>query len=217
MESLGNGSGRLLSVNVARMRLITLNGRTVKTGIYKHPVEGRVELADNQVGADRQADYTVHGGPDKAVYSYADEDYRWWQAKHGIAVEPGLFGENLTTRGIDVSAALVGERWRIGSTLLEVSEPRQPCSKFGHKLDDPGILKRFARAHRPGAYLRIIEEGELGAGDGIEVVSRPAHEVSMALISRLVLGERELVPMLLEAEALPDNWRNWAESKLSPG
>lgn len=205
--------GRLLSVNVARMRLIVLNGRPVKTGIYKYPADGRHRLQENQVGADGQADRDVHGGYDKAVYAYAIEDYEWWAAELERETEPGLFGENLTTAGIDVSGAVVGERWRVGTALLEVSEPRQPCSKFGHKMGDPLIIKRFARGHRPGAYLRIIEEGEIGAGDPIEVVFRPRHGVTMALISRAVLGERSLAAKMLEAEALSARWREWAEHR----
>ncbi len=208
-----SSAGSLLSVNVARMRLIVLNGEPVKTGIYKYPADGRHRLQEDRVGADRQADRDVHGGFDKAVYAYAIEDYEWWAAELGRETEPGLFGENLTTAGIDVSGALVGERWRVGTALLEVSEPRQPCSKFGHKMGDPLIIKRFARAHRPGAYLRIIEPGEIGAGDSIEVVSRPRHAVTMALISRVVLGERSLAPKMLEAEALSATWREWAEGR----
>jgi MOSC domain-containing protein YiiM len=207
--------GRLLSVNVAKMRLIVLNGETTKTGIYKYPVEGRVLLADNQVGPDRQADYEVHGGYDKAAYAYADEDYRWWAGELGRELEPGLFGENLTTGGIDVSGALIGERWRIGDALVEVAEPRQPCSKFSHRMGDPRWVKRFAKALRPGAYLRIIESGEIGAGDPIEVVSRPAHAATIELMSRVALGEREPIPQLLAAKALSAQWRRWAENRLA--
>jgi MOSC domain-containing protein YiiM len=206
-------SGRLLSVNLARMRVIVLNGEPVKTGIYKYPAAGRHRLQENRVGADRQADRDVHGGYDKAVYAYANEDYEWWAAELERETAPGLFGENLTTAGIDVSGAVVGERWRVGTALLEVSEPRQPCSKFGFKMGDPLIIRRFARAHRPGAYLRIIEEGEIGAGDPIEVISRPGHRVTMALISRAVLGERSLALRMLEAEALSAAWREWAEHR----
>ncbi len=208
-------SPRVLSVNVARMRLIVLNGQTVKTGIYKYPVEGQVEVRDEQVGSDRQGDYSVHGGYDKAVYAYANEDYRWWaQELGGRDVEPGLFGENLTTAGIDLSAAEVGSRWRVGSALLEVSEPRIPCSKLAHKMEDPLFVKRFAQANRPGAYLRIIEPGELGSGDPIEVVSEPGNGVTMALFSRAMLGDRSLLPKLLEAEALAPDTREWVESRL---
>jgi MOSC domain-containing protein YiiM len=208
--------GRLLSVNVAAMRLSMLGGQPTKTGIYKHPIEGRVEVRDNQVGPDRQADYSVHGGDEKAVYAYASEDYAWWDGELGRPTEPGLFGENLTTAGVDVTRALIGERWRIGTVLLEVSEPRQPCSKLGSKMGDQRFVKRFARALRPGAYLRIVEEGELGAGDRIEIVSRPDHEVSIALMSRVALGDRASAPLLLEAEALPEQWRAWVERRSEP-
>jgi MOSC domain-containing protein YiiM len=206
---------RLLSVNVARMRLIVLNGETVKTGIYKYPVEDRVQVTDEQVGSDRQADYSVHGGYDKAVYAYANEDYRWWSGElGGRDVEPGLFGENLTTAGIDLSAAEVGSRWRVGTALLEVSEPRIPCSKLAYKMEDPRFVKRFAQANRPGAYLRIIEPGELGSGDPIEVVFEPGNGVTMALFSRAALGDRSLVPKVLEAKALAPETRQWAEGRL---
>jgi MOSC domain-containing protein YiiM len=211
-------SGRLLSVNVARMRLIQLSGQTVKTGIFKYPAEGRHRVRDDQVGADRQADYEVHGGPDKAVYAYADEDYRWWASelgRDGPTVEPGLFGENLTTSGIDLSRSEVGSRWRVGTALLEVSEPRLPCSKLGYRMQDPRFVRRFAQANRPGAYLRIVEEGELGAGDEIEVLDRPGHGVDMALVSRAMLGDRALLPRLLEAEALSDRWHEWALERMA--
>lgn len=212
--------GRLLSVNVAKMRLIQLSGQTVKTGIYKYPAEGRHEVRDEQVGADRQADYEVHGGPDKAVYAYADEDYRWWAselAPGGPAVEPGLFGENLTTSGLDLSHAEVGSRWRVGSAVLEVSEPRLPCSKLAYRMEDTRFVKRFAQANRPGAYLRIAEPGEIGAGDEIEVLETPGHGVDMALVSRAMLGDRELLPRLLEAEALSDRWHEWALERMGRG
>ena len=208
---------RLISVNVARMRLIQLSGQTVKTGIYKYPVEGRVEVRDDQVGADRQGDYTVHGGPDKAVYAYADEDYRWWSGELGRDVEPGLFGENLTTAGIDLSGAEVGMRWRVGSALLEVSEPRIPCSKLAYKMEDPRFVKTFGAANRPGAYLRIVEPGEIGSGDRIEIVSEPGNGVTMALVARAMLGDRDVLPKVLEAEALSPSWREWARERIASG
>lgn len=207
------GQSSILSVNVARMRLIQLGGQTVKTGIYKHPVEGRVELRDEQVGADRQADLSVHGGRDKAVYAYASEDYEWWAAEAGIDVGPGLFGENLTTAGIDLTGAEVGQRWRVGSAELEVSEPRFPCSKLGFKMEDPRFVKTFAKALRPGAYLRIVTEGDLGAGDDAEVLPAPGHGVTMGLIARAVLTDHDLAPRMLEAPALSAQWREWAEAR----
>ena len=113
----------------------------------------------------------MHGGDAKAVYAYAREDYEWWEGELGRELAPGTFGENLTVRGVDVSGAEPGERWRIGSTLLEVTEPRRPCFKLGVKMDSLRFLKQFAAAGRPGKYLRIVEEGELQAGDAVEVVA----------------------------------------------
>jgi MOSC domain-containing protein YiiM len=199
--------GRLLSANVAEMRLIILSGRPTRTGIYKRPAEGPQEVRANQLGGDRQGDYSVHGGEHKAVYAYSREDYAWWESALARELEPGTFGENLTTDGIETSGALVGERWRIGTALLEASEPRIPCSKLAHRMEDPTFVKRFAQALRPGAYLRIIEEGTVEAGDQIELVERPDHDVSMRLVCRAYFGERELIPRVLEAERLSGEWR----------
>ncbi len=204
---------RLASINVAKMRLIVLNGEPTKTGIYKYPVEGTQPLRENQVGADRQGNYEVHGGFDKAVYAYAAEDYEWWGEELGRVLGPATFGENLTTEGIDLANSVVGDRWRLGTATLEVSEPRIPCSKLAHKMEDPTFVKRFARALRPGAYLRIVDEGTIEAGDEIEVLSRPDHDVTMELICRAYFGEPDLAPRLLAADALPVEWRQWAESK----
>src|SRR3712207_3100397 len=157
------------------------------SAIGKHPVEGRVRVAGVNVEGDDQADRRVHGGPDKAVYAYAAEDAAWWEAELGRALGPAPFGENLTTEGVDVSGAVVGERWRVGTLGLEVCQPRQPCFKLGLKLGDPKMLRRFVQAERPGAYLRILTEGELGAGDPVQVLARPAHGVSVALVSRALL------------------------------
>lgn len=206
----GGNAGSVLSVNVGTPRLVRIGRRTVKTAIYKHPVEGPVALRDHGVEGDRQANPSVHGGPEKAAYAYAIEDYRWWESELGRELEPGTFGENLTLAGIDVSGALVGERWRIGDAVVEVSEPRQPCSKLGRRMEDPRFVKRFARALRPGAYLRIVEEGTIAAGEAVEILARPDHSVSMRLMSRIALGERELIPRLREAEALGERWRELA-------
>src|SRR4051794_18098425 len=184
---------RLLAVSVSRPRQIGVRrGRPVMSGIVKEPVEGRVRVAGEQVEGDQQADRRVHGGPDKAVYAYASEDTAWWSNELVRELPPGMFGENLTTEGLDVSGALVGERWRIGELELEVCQPRLPCFKLGLRFGDPRMLKRFAEAERPGAYLRIVTPGVIGAGDAIEVVSRPDHDVSVRLVARaLLLDETE--------------------------
>jgi MOSC domain-containing protein YiiM len=150
------------------------------TAIDKRPVDGRVKVAALGLRADVQANREHHGGPDQAVYAYAQEDADWWSAELGYAVEPGLFGENVRTRGIAVSAAVIGERWRVGTALLEVTQPRTPCQTFARRLGEKGWVKRFTAANRTGAYLRVVEPGTIGAGDTVDVVHRPAHGVTVA-------------------------------------
>jgi len=166
---VGIGAPRVLSVNVGGVRTVEVGDRTITTAIWKSPVKGRVALAGVNLSGDDQADRSVHGGGDKAVYAYAWEDSVWWQEELGRELVPGNFGENLTLEGVPVADAVVGERWRIGSALLEVSEPRFPCFKLGIRMGDPRFVKRFAAARRPGTYLRIVAGGDVGAGDRIEV------------------------------------------------
>lgn len=209
----GRASARVLSVNVAKIREIPYRGGTVRTGIWKLPVGGRMAVGAEGLAADVQADRRFHGGLDKAVYAYSVEDYGWWERGAGIETYPGLFGENLTIEGLDLVGALVGERWRVGSALLEVSEPRQPCFKLGVKMGDMRFVRSFAKALRLGAYLRVIEPGELGAGDEIEIVSVPEHDVTVQVLGRVAFGERELAPAALAAPALSEAWRGFLEEK----
>lgn len=200
-------SGRLVSVNTGVPAPLTTGRRTVESGIVKAPVPGRVRVEGVNVSGDRQADLSVHGGPDKAVYAYAVEDYRWWSAGLGVPLDPATFGENLTVSGVDVSGAVIGERWRVGSTLLEVAQPRLPCYKLGMRMGDPAFPARFVAANRPGAYLRIVEPGDVGAGDTVDVLDRPAHGVTVAEVSRALLGERALWARVRLAEQLPAGLR----------
>jgi MOSC domain-containing protein YiiM len=201
---------RLVAVNVSRPRQIGVRrGRPVMSGIGKQPVEGRVRVEGVNVEGDEQADLRVHGGPDKAVYAYASEDTAWWSEQLGRELPPGMFGENLTTEGVDVSGALIGERWRIGGLELEVCQPRLPCYKLGMKFGDPLMLKRFAKAERPGAYLRIVERGEIGAGDAIEIVSRPEHDVSVRLVANAMLLDESLLGRAAVAPQLPQELARW--------
>ena len=158
---------------------------------------------------DEQGDRSVHGGPDKAVYSYAREDIDWWERELGQELPDGAFGENLTLNGIDLRDALIGERWRIGTVVLEVSEPRFPCWKLGVRFGDPKMLKRFAAAARPGAYLRIVEEGKLAAGEPVTTIARPAHDLTIAAFSHAYLEDRTTLPRLQVPEVSKD-WRDWA-------
>ncbi len=181
------------SVNVGRPQQIAVRrGRPLMSAIGKRPVEGRVRVEGANVTGDQQADLRVHGGPDKAVYAYASEDAAWWAEQLGREIPPGMFGENLTTEGVDVSGAAIGERWRIGTVVLEVAQPRLPCAKLGTRFGDQKMVKRFGEASRPGAYLRIVTEGELGAGDEIERLSRPEHGITVAFVADAILLDETL-------------------------
>ena len=201
----------VLSVNLADVREIEWRGKQVRTGIWKLPAGGPVQATALGLEGDVQADRRVHGGVDMAIYAYAREDVEWWEGELGRELEFGVFGQNLDTRGVDVSGALVGERWSVGETLCEVSAPRIPCFKLGRRMDDPRFLKRFAQARRPGAYLRVIEPGLIAAGDAIAVVERPDHDVSVRLVAEALEHDRSLAPRLLAAQALPAKVRAWAE------
>ena len=203
----------VVSVNLADVRTVERRGKPVRTGIWKLPAQGRVRAGREGLEGDVQADRRVHGGAERAAYAYAREDLDWWESQLGRPLENGIFGENLTLSGVEVSGALVGERWRVGETLLEVSSPRIPCWKLGVKMGDPAFIKRFGRALRPGAYLRVIEEGTIAAGDAVEVLERPAHDVTVALIAEARLADPALAPRLLAAPALPDAWREWASER----
>ncbi|UGS37537.1 MOSC domain-containing protein [Capillimicrobium parvum] len=198
----------LRSVNVGGPTTIgTRRGRPVGSGIVKAPVDGRVRVEGVNLAGDVQVDRRVHGGPDKAVYAYAGEDRAWWAGELGREMPPGMFGENLSTEGVDCTGAVIGERWRIGSVLLEVCQPRLPCFKLGLRFGDPQMLRRFAQASRPGAYLRILEEGELGAGDAVEVLDRPEHGVTVATVSDALLLDPALRPRAAQAPELPRELR----------
>ncbi len=184
----------------------------VKTGIWKLPVEGPVAVTGVTLDGDFQADAAVHGGTDKAVYAYAREDTDWWEGELATELPNGVFGENLTLGGVDVTGARIGERWRIGSVLLEVSEPRFPCWKLGARFGDPRMIKRFAKALRPGAYLRIAEEGRLEAGDPVELVSRPAHDLTIREFARAYLDDHSQLPRLLIPEVSED-WHAWVRER----
>jgi MOSC domain-containing protein YiiM len=166
------------SVNVGRPRRVEWRGRAIRTAIWKLPAAGPVEVGYRQLAGDDQADRRVHGGEAKAVYAYADEDYEWWVARWEAgraAIEVGLFGENLTTRGVDLGAAASGDRWRVGSAELEVTQPRSPCFKLGLRVGDDAFVREFAAAGRFGTYLRVVQPGVITAGDRIAVVPRAAR------------------------------------------
>lgn len=201
-------SAEVVSVNVGGVRTVQYAGKTTTTGIFKTPVSGRVAMRGVNLHGDDQADRSVHGGEVRAVYAYAIEDYAWWELQLGRAMPPGQFGENITTQGVDVNDAIVGERWRIGSALLQVTIPRVPCYKLGMKMGDARFVKRFALALRPGPYLTIVKEGDVEQGDSIEVVSRPSHGLTIAKMAQIYLFERNRLSELLVPE-LPHSWHEW--------
>jgi MOSC domain-containing protein YiiM len=203
--------GVVASLNVGATRSVAVGRRTVETAIWKTPVAVRILASGVNLVGDDQADRGVHGGPDKAVYAYGVDDYAWWEAELGHPLDPGTFGENLTIAGMAVSAAVVGERWAVGSAVFEVSQPRTPCGKLGIRMGDPQFPRRFAHAGRPGgAYLRIALEGIVGAGDEVSVVHRPTHGLTVAAVGRAAEGDRTLLPDLLTTPELADGWVSWA-------
>jgi MOSC domain-containing protein YiiM len=190
---------RIVSVNVGAVRTVLFHGQVRTTGIWKEPVAGRVAVGPIGLAGDQQADRVNHGGTGKAVYAYASEDARWWQSQLGQAIPPGTFGENLTTIGMPINDASVGELWAVGTAILQVVQPRFPCWKLGLRMDDSHFPKHFLAAGRVGAYLSVVEEGEVGAGDAIEVISRPTRSLTVGLIAHLNHTDRPLALRLLDA------------------
>jgi MOSC domain-containing protein YiiM len=184
---------RVVSVNVGRPKPLATGRRVIESAIVKAPVEGPVAVRGVNLEGDDQADRSVHGGPDQAVYAYASEDIAFWSDVTGLDLGPGAFGENLTLAGVDVSGARIGERWRIGTVELRVTGPRIPCFKLEARIGVRGFQKQFLHAGRPGAYFAIAQEGELQAGDAVEIVHRPAHDVSPRLIVETMWLDRTRV------------------------
>jgi MOSC domain-containing protein YiiM len=216
---------KVLSVNVGHPRPNPWKGLAA-TGIDKRPVDGPVAVAEpgpkgtGAVGlaGDRVYDIQHHGGSDQAVYAYAREDLNRWEREFGRTLSNGCFGENLTTTGIDVNAARIGERWRIGAdVILEVSCPRIPCATFQGWLETAGWIRRFTQAAVPGPYLRIVESGELRRDDPIQIVYRPDHDVTVELFFRALTTEPHLLGSLLVADALPRQTRETINRRLGHG
>lgn len=197
------------------------DGSKPKTGIDKRPTDDAVivrapgpmrgGLGSGLVG-DVIGNQKLHGGDDQAVYAYAREDLDAWETRLSRDLTNGMFGENVTTTGIDVSGAVIGERWQVGTggVLLEVTRPRTPCKTFANRLGIDGWIKTFTHGGSPGAYLRVIQPGSIRGGDSIDVIDRPDHGVTIALVYRALLLEPELLPEILSAKALPDDVRKQA-------
>lgn len=202
--------GRVVSLNVGSVREVVYRGKNRTTAIWKDPTAGRLGVHRHGMAGDHQADVRFHGGQRKAVYAYAREDARWWEAELGTPIPPATFGENLTVEGISINDAVLGEQWRVGDALLEVTQPRFPCWKLGLRMSDPKFPRRFLAAGRAGTYLSVAEEGEVGAGDPVTIVSRPGHRVTVGLIAHLNHTDRALALLLLEAAEAgitPQEWQ----------
>ncbi len=204
---------KVLSINIASIvHEGDWTGSEGKTGIDKRSVSGAVVFAQEHLANDVIVDRQAHGGYDQAVYAYAREDADWWENEIGTSIDNGRFGENLTTLGIDVNAAGVGEQWEIGSVILEVSQPRIPCRVFAGFWQRPTLIKEFMAAGRPGTYLRIIQEGEITAGDEIKVIKVPGHGVTIADLYAAKNGERSKVREIAQVQELSIKYQEWAKN-----
>ncbi len=206
----------LVSVNVGLPREVTWKGKIVTTGIFKHPVDGRISLRALNLDGDRQADLTVHGGPSKAVYAYPSEHYAYWQEQlPGMDLPWGMFGENLTTRALFEGEVSIGDRFRIGSAEVRVTEPRMPCYKLGLKFGRDDIVKKFLACRRTGFYFAVLKEGEVGPGDIFQRISRDPHGVTVTDITDLYANKRadtDLLRRAIQVEALPESWRTYFQA-----
>jgi MOSC domain-containing protein YiiM len=213
---------KLVSVNVGLPRLLAWGGDTFKTGIFKDPVESRVMLRTTNLDGDRQADLSVHGGPNKAVYCYPCEHYAAWNAElpglSDFARTWGAFGENFTTEELLETSVSIGDRYRVGSAVVRVTTPRLPCFKLAAKFQRDDMIERFMRSGRSGFYFSVVEEGEVGAGDKFELLGREEPTLTIAEINELYtakLPDRETLERSLDVELLPESWRMRFRARLA--
>jgi MOSC domain-containing protein YiiM len=210
---------KLISLNVARPRLALYKGATINTGIFKKPVSGRVALRTLNLDGDRQADLAVHGGTYKAVYAYPSEHYDYWRGELPEVDLPwGMFGENFTTEGLAEGDLHVGDRFRIGSAVVMVRQPRTPCYKLASKFQRDDIIERFLRSGRSGFYFSVEEEGEVGAGDSFELISPNQDGITINEMNRLFVREkynRNLLQKAIATAALPEDWREYLLPRLN--
>ena len=210
---------RVVSVNVGKPREVEWKGKIVLTSIFKEPVTGRVAMRRLNLDGDRQADLSVHGGPEKAVYVYPAEHYQFWRNEFPNMELPwSMFGENLTVEGLQEDTVNIGDQFRIGSARVVVTQPRMPCYKLGIKFKRDDILKRFLVSGRSGFYLAVLEEGEVEAGDPITLIKRNENGVTVADITRLYTSDKHNMAALRKAvavEALPEGWREYFYERIN--
>lgn len=209
---------RLLSINVGLPREVEWRGKVVRTSIFKAPVSGRVKVARLNVQGDRQSDLSVHGGADKAIYAYPSEHYAFWRNELPDMDFPwGAFGENLTTEGLLEDKVHIGDRFRAGSAALMVTQPRMPCFKLAIRFDRPDMVKRFLGSGRTGFYLAVIQEGDMGAGDSLELVAEDDSRITVADVVGLYAADaanQDLLRRASELSALPESWREYFRERL---
>ncbi|MBD2729006.1 MOSC domain-containing protein [Nostoc sp. FACHB-892] len=209
---------KLISVNVGFPREVTWKGKTVSTGIFKEPVSDRLMVRSLNLEGDGQADLTVHGGADKAVYVYPFEHYDYWRGElPDTELSLGIFGENFTTTGLREEEVNIGDHFQIGTVKLMVTQPRLPCYKLGIRFGRPDMVKRFLASRRTGFYFRVLQEGEVGAGDILELVSRDDNNVTVADITQLYVRAEdnpELLHRAAQLEALPESWRDYFQQQV---
>jgi MOSC domain-containing protein YiiM len=211
---------RVVSVNVGLPKVHTWQRRFVRTGIFKDPVPGPVPIRKLNLDGDAQADLTVHGGPDKAVYAYPSDHYADWQSLLGRDLAPGAFGENLTTEGLIEDQVHIGDEFRVGTARLIVTQPRMPCHKLGLRFGDPGMVRTFLKVGRPGIYFAVVEEGVVAPGDPIERLAEGVNRVTLIEMLRVML-DKDPDPAdlrrLLEIPALAADWRQGFQARLDEG
>jgi len=209
---------KIISVNVGLPRLVLRNGEPVSTGIFKEPVSGRVMMRTLNLDGDRQADLSVHGGPEKAVYVYPSEHYVFWKGELPDMELPwGMFGENFTTTGLFETEINVGDKFRVGTAEVMVTQPRMPCYKLGIRFGRADIIKRFLISERSGFYLSVLKEGEVGAGDEFQLLEKNTSGVRVVDVTRLYSSDKENIDWLRRAiatEAWPENWREYLQKRL---
>ena len=209
---------QVISVNVGQPRKVLWNDQIAETGIYKEAVKGRVAVRRLNIEGDRQADLTVHGGLDKAIYGYPAEHYSFWREQFPEMELPwGMFGENLTITGFLEDTVHIGDHFQVGSANLMVTQPRLPCYKLGIKFGREDILRRFLRSGMTGFYFAVLEEGEVAAGDPISLLHRDEHQIKVADIVRLYHQDKynlELIRRVVAVEALPEEWRDYFQQRL---
>jgi MOSC domain-containing protein YiiM len=202
---------KIVSANVGLPREVVWQGMTVLTGIFKEPVAGPVTISQLNLAGDKQADLTVHGGSEKAVYAYPAAHYEYWrQELPDVSFPWGKFGENLTTEGLQEDALCIGDRVRAGSAILMVTQPRMPCYKLALRFERDDMIKRFLKSGRSGFYFSVIETGEVSAGSNVKILSRDLNRVTVADIVRLYLGQTgdgNLLERAISVSALPENWK----------